>query len=73
MVNRYHLSEEEAKKIIKEKENQRAAVATNIFGVDIDDPKLYHIVLNTSLIPFDRAVEAAGDLFFRFRKDLGEE
>jgi len=73
MVQRYHLSEDEAKKIIKEKETQRAAVATKIFGADIDDPKLYHIVLNTSLIPFDRAVEAAGDLFSRFRKDLGEE
>jgi cytidylate kinase len=73
MVQRYDLSKEEAKKIIKEKESQRAAVATHIFGVDIDDPKLYHVVLNTSLIPFDRAVEAAGDLFFRFRKDLGEE
>jgi cytidylate kinase len=73
MVQRYHLSEDEAKKIIKEKENQRAAVATKIFGAEIDDPKLYHIVLNTSLIPFDRAVEAAGDLFSRFRKDLGEE
>lgn len=73
MVQRYPLSEEEAKKIIKEKETQRAAVATNIFGADIDDPKLYHIVLNTSLIPFDRAVEAAGDVFSRFRRDLGEE
>jgi cytidylate kinase len=73
MVQRYGLSEQEAKKIIKEKENQRAAVATKIFGADIDDAKLYHIVLNTSLIPLDRAVEGAGDLFFRFRKDLGEE
>lgn len=73
MVQRYHLSEDEAKKIIKEKETQRAAVATKIFGADIDDPKLYHIVLNTSLIPFDRAVEAAGDVFSRFRRDLGEE
>ena len=73
MVQRYHLSEDEAKKIIREKETQRAAVATNIFGVDIDDPKLYHLVLNTSRMPFDWAVEAAGDLFSRFRKDLGEE
>ena len=73
MVRRYHLSEEEAKKIIKEKEAQRASVATNIFGADIDDPKFYHIVLNTSLIPFDWAVESASDLFSRFRKDLGEE
>lgn len=73
MVQRYHLSEQEAKKIIKERETQRAAVASNIFGFDINDPSIYHVVLNTSLIPFDRAVEAAGDLFSRFRKDLGEE
>jgi cytidylate kinase len=72
MVQRYQLSEEEAKKIIKEKETQRAAVGTNIFGADIDDPKLYHIVLNTSLIPFDWAVDFAGDLIARFRKELGE-
>jgi Cytidylate kinase-like family len=72
MVQRYHLSEDEAKKIIKEKETQRTAVATKIFGADIDDPKLYHIVLNTSLIPFDWAVDFAGDIFARFRKELGE-
>lgn len=72
MVNRYALSEEEAKKIIKEKETQRAAVAANIFGADIDDPKLYHIVLNTSLLPFDWAVNFAGDLFAQLRKELGE-
>jgi cytidylate kinase len=72
MVQRYHLSEEEAKKIIKEKETQRAAVATNIFGVDIDDPRLYHLVLNLSLMPFDWAVDVAGDFFLRFRKGLGE-
>ena len=72
MVQRYHLSGEEAKKIIKEKETQRTAVATNIFGADIDDPKFYHIVLNTSLIPFDWAADFAGDLIARFRKELGE-
>ena len=73
MVDRYNLSREEAEKIIKEKEGQREAVASKIFGVDIDDPKLYHIVLNTSLIPFDGAVDAASDVFSRFRKELGEE
>jgi len=72
MVQRYHLSVDEANKIIKEKETQRTAVATKIFGADIDDPKLYHIVLNTSLIPFDWAVDFAGDIFARFRKELGE-
>ncbi len=72
MVDRYSLSHEEAKKIIKEKEGQREAVASKIFGADIDDPKLYHMILNTSRMPFDWAVECAGDFFARFRKELGE-
>jgi len=72
MVDRYHLSDDEAKKIIKEKENERAAVASNIFGAEIDDPKLYHMVMNTSRVPFDWAVESVGDLFSRFMKKLAE-
>ncbi|MCU0595696.1 MAG: cytidylate kinase-like family protein [Desulfobacterota bacterium] len=72
MVQRYDLSEEEAEKIIKEKESQRAAVATNIFGVDIDDPRIYHLTLNMSLMSFDWAVDVAADFFVRFRKNLGE-
>jgi hypothetical protein len=72
MVQRYRLSEEEAKKIIKEKETQREAVATNIFGTNIDDPKLYHVILNVSRMPFDWAVDLAGDFFARFMKELGE-
>lgn len=72
MVQRYKLSSAEAEKIIKEKERQREAVASNIFGVEIDDPNLYHMVLNTSRVPFDSAVESAGDLFSRFMKELGE-
>lgn len=72
MLDRYNLPREEAEKIIKEKEGQREAVASKIFGVDIDDPKLYHMVLNTSRIPFDWAVDFAGDFFARFRRELGE-
>ena len=68
MVERYNLSRSEAEKIIKEKERQRAAVASNIFGANIDDPKLYHIVLNTSRLPFDWAVDQVADLFRRFMK-----
>jgi len=72
MVDRYTLSREDAEKTMREKQRQREAVASKIFDANIDDPRFYHIVLNTSLIPFDRAVEAVGDLFSRFRKDLGE-
>jgi cytidylate kinase len=68
MVERYSLPGPEAEKIIKEKERQRAAVAANIFGANIDDPGLYHIVLNTSRLPFDWAVDEVTGLFGRFMK-----
>jgi len=72
MVDRYTLPREEAEKIISEKENQRAAVASKIFDANIDDPRRYHIILNISRVPFDWAADCAGDLFARFKKELGE-
>ena len=66
MVERYKISEEEAEKIIKNKENQRACVAQKIFGVEIDNPALYHIALNTSRVPFEWAFESVAGLFSRF-------
>ena len=68
MVDRYRVPRPEAEKIIKEKERQRAAVAANIFGANIDDPKLYHIVLNPGRLPFDWVVDQVADLFSRFMK-----
>jgi cytidylate kinase len=68
MVERYSLSRPEAEKIVKEKERQRTAVASNIFKANIDDPRLYHIVINTTRLPFDTAVDCVGDLFSRFMK-----
>jgi cytidylate kinase len=71
VVERYSLPPPEAEKMIKEKERQRAAVASNIFRANIDDPKLYHIVLNTGRFPFDWAVDCVADLFSRFIKAVG--
>jgi cytidylate kinase len=72
MIRRYGLTRPEAEKMIKEKEKQRAAVASVIFGTNIDDHALYHLVLNTSRIPFEWAVDLAIDLFDRFMKDSGD-
>jgi cytidylate kinase len=68
MMTRYELSRDEAEKMIKEKWKQRAAVGSVIFGENIDDHTLYHLVLNTSRIPFDWAVDLAADLLARFIK-----
>jgi cytidylate kinase len=68
MIERYSLPSPEAEKIIKEKERQRTAVASNIFGANIDNPNLYHLALNTGRLPFDWAVDCVADLFSRFMK-----
>jgi cytidylate kinase len=68
MIERYSVSKPEAEKMIKGKERERAAVASNIFGANIDDPSLYHVILNTGRFPFDWAVDCVADLFSRFMK-----
>lgn len=72
LVRHYDLSPAAAEELIREKEKQRAAVAANIFGINIDDPSLYHVILNTSRIRFDRVVELVADLLVRFMKQIGE-
>lgn len=57
LIKTYQLSRSEAEASIKEKERQRSAVASNIFDLDINDLRLYHLVLNTSLVPLNWATE----------------
>jgi cytidylate kinase len=68
MIERYSLPRPEVEKLIKEKERQRAAIGSNVYRTDINDFSLYHIVLNTSRVPFDWAVDQVADLFSRFTK-----
>jgi len=66
LMQTYSVSLEEAKASIREKERQRASVASNIFQSDINDVNLYHVALNTSLVPFDWAVDLVTDLVSKF-------
>jgi len=52
--------------LVREKERQRAAVAEQIFNDDMNDLRLYHIVVNTSLVPFEWAEEAISGLVAKF-------
>ena len=62
VMERYDLLRSEAEALIKEKEKQRAAIASNIFEANIDDVSLYHLVINTSRTPFDCAVDSVSCL-----------
>jgi cytidylate kinase len=66
LMKTYDLSRSEAEESVKEKERQRASVASKIFETDVNDPKLYHVILNTSLVPFDWGVEMAAVLVSHF-------
>jgi cytidylate kinase len=66
LMKTYDLSRSEVEELIKEKERQRASVASRIFETDVNDPELYHVVLNTSLVPFEWAVETVADLVSKF-------
>jgi cytidylate kinase len=72
LMRRYNLSRDEAEAKIEEKEKERESVAANIFEVDIDDPRLYHLVLNTSRMPLDWALELVSDLLVHFMRQSGE-
>ena len=57
LVDHHTLSRSEAASTIRARERERAAVASRLFGADIDDVGLYHMVLNTSRMPFEWTVE----------------
>jgi cytidylate kinase len=62
LVKRYGLSTSEAESMIKEREKERIALASNVFDANIDDPAMYDLVLNTCKISFDWAVETVASL-----------
>jgi len=66
----YNLPRSEAEKIIREKERERASIASKLFDTDINALNYCHMVLNTGLTPFETAVDIATDFVERFLKLL---
>jgi cytidylate kinase len=66
LVGHHKISRSEAVKKIRTKERERAAVASRLFKSCIDDLGLYHIVLNTGLMPYEWAVESVCQVVNRF-------
>jgi cytidylate kinase len=66
LVGHHNISRSEAVSMIRARQRERAAVASRLFKADIDDLGLYHIVLNTSLMPYEWAVESVCQAVNRF-------
>lgn len=55
------VNEKQAKKIILESDNQRLGFHKSFFNYEIDDPSLYHAVINTGLFSIEDAAEMIVD------------
>jgi len=60
-----HKSPVEARRFCLEEEQARARYVKTHFGADINDPLLYHIVINTSRVGYDNASRLIGDAVLR--------
>jgi len=62
LMEHYKLSRTDAENMVRDRERERAALASNVFNENIDDPSLYDLSLNTCKISFDWAIEAVSCL-----------
>jgi cytidylate kinase len=66
----FNLDQKEATKYIKQKDKSRRRYLKDNFDKDMDDPLLYHIVINTDLVQYDEAARLIGDeVIARFKLD----
>jgi cytidylate kinase len=62
---RHRVSREAARKFIRKEDAGRRRYLQRYFGKDIDDPLLYHLVINTDWVPVERAAELIAQAMFR--------
>lgn len=58
----YHLGRKGAEQLLKKEDLGRRRYLKSNFHVNIDDPLLYHLTINTDRIPFTEAARMIGDL-----------
>lgn len=57
-----NVDESEAKKIIKKHDNTAADYLKRTYKIDWNDPSLYHLIINTDKVDFDKAAKMIADL-----------
>jgi cytidylate kinase len=66
----FDYSEKEAAKYIKKKDDGRKRYIKDNFDADIDDPLIYHIVINTDLVTYEEAARLIGsEVIRRYKLD----
>jgi cytidylate kinase len=54
-----------ARELIRREDRARSRYLKKYFGVEVDDPLNYHLVLNTDLISFEKAARLIGDIVLK--------
>jgi cytidylate kinase len=66
MIDHYKMDYAKAERMVARHEKRRARFMTNFGHLNPDDPSLYHMVLNTSLLSLEIARDQICDLLYRF-------
>ncbi len=59
----YHVSDEEAKRILDTADKRHKKFVSTVFGADNTDPSFYHLILNTAFLSVDECVSAILTLY----------
>ncbi len=59
----YHVSEEEAEKILDTADRKHKKFVSTVFDADLSDPACYHLILNTAALSVDECVASILALF----------
>ena len=59
----YHVSDEEAEKILDMADKRHKKLVSTVFGADLSDLSHYHLILNTETLSVDECVSAIAALF----------
>jgi len=70
----YNMKEEDAINYVKKEDEAKSRYVKDNFGEDINNPLLYHLIINTDLISHEEAARLIGDTVIkRFKLDVPEK
>ncbi len=56
-----HIGPDAARKVIAQEDRGRKRYLRKYFGQDVNDPTLYHLTINTDLVPYEEAAQMIAD------------
>jgi cytidylate kinase len=66
--NQYNMTRDQARKFCLSEDRGRERYLKKYFNADINDPLLYHIIINTSLVGYDDAAKLIGDAVLNLKQ-----